>query len=114
MDEAKEAISIGVLENLQKGVKIVWADETKRIIGHIGFSLRLYFSIYPDKITRRNFVNNAIDLDHVAAADFKMLMYTHHASPHRHPFDNPGDSLCKRHGNLSDKTMLKPDPRTKD
>lgn len=114
MDETlKEAI--GVFERLQKDVKRDWADETKRIIGHVVFSPRLDFSvgegryaedwavieIHPDMITRRHFVGNAIDLGHVTAADFKKLMYPHPA----HSFDYPGDRLHRCRGILSDKDM---------
>ncbi|KDQ18368.1 hypothetical protein BOTBODRAFT_28784 [Botryobasidium botryosum FD-172 SS1] len=124
MSEAEEAI--GVFEKLQKDVMRDWADETKRIIGHVVFSPRLGFSvgegrytedwavieIHPDVITKRNFVGNAIDLGHVAAANFKELMYPSPANPHS--FDYPGDRLHRCRGILSDKDMLNPDPRTKD
>lgn len=124
MDEANEAI--GVFEQLQKDVKRDWADETKRIIGHVVFSPPLDFSvgegrytedwavieIYHNMITSRNFVGNAIDLGHVAVAEFKELMHPHPANPHS--FDYPGDRLFRCRGILSDKEMLNPNPKTKD
>ncbi|THG95645.1 hypothetical protein EW026_g6049 [Hermanssonia centrifuga] len=121
MDETlKEAI--GMFERLQKDVKRDWADETKRIIGHVVFSPRLDFravrqgirsppqatqrrfdplATLQRRLTRRHFVGNAIDLGHVTAADFKKLMYSHPA----HSFDYPGDRLHRCRGILSDKDM---------
>ncbi|KAH8110516.1 hypothetical protein DFH11DRAFT_773107 [Phellopilus nigrolimitatus] len=124
MDEATKAIK--AFEQLLADVVRDWADEGNRVIGHVVLSPPISFGfgddgftddwavvqIYSSKISKLNFVGNAIDLGSIAVDDLTAWMYPHTVNPGS--FDYPGDRLLKCHGTVSDQEMFKPHPGTQD
>ena len=124
IDEARKAIT--AFEKLLADVDRDWKDEGNRAIGHVVLSPPVscnfgedgytddwaVVQIYPTKISKLNFIGNAIDLGSVEVDELTAWMYPHPANPNS--FDYPGDRLLRCFGTVSDQEMFKPPPGTKD
>ena len=89
IDEADEAIE--ALEKFLADVTRDWEKEKNRIIGHVVLSPPISFDygddgftedwavveIHPTKISRLNFVGNAVDLGSIKAHELISWMYPH-------------------------------------
>ncbi|KAN0087169.1 hypothetical protein V8E54_000857 [Elaphomyces granulatus] len=122
IDEANEAIE--ALEKLLANVTRDWEKEENRIIGHVVLSPPISFDygddgfiedwavveIYPTKISRLNFVGNAVDLGSIEAHE--LISWILVSSPNS--FDYPGDRLLRCFGTVPDREIFRPNPSTKD
>ncbi|KAF9778336.1 hypothetical protein BJ322DRAFT_1092735 [Thelephora terrestris] len=124
MEEAEEAIA--AFKKLLADVARDWADEEKRVLGHVTLSPPIsldkgddgftddwaVIQIHPSMITKLNFIGNAIDLGSVDVDKLTTWMYPRNTNPSS--FKYPGDRLLRFRGTVSDQEMFSPDQRTKD
>ncbi|KAF9778340.1 hypothetical protein BJ322DRAFT_1092749 [Thelephora terrestris] len=124
MDEEEEAIA--AFKKLLADVARDWADEEKRVLGHVTLSPPIslddgddgftndwaVIQIHPSMITKLNFIGNAIDLGSVDVVELTAWMCSYHTNSTS--FKYPGDRLLRFHGTVSDQQMFRPDQRTKD
>lgn len=124
MGDAREAIA--AFEKLLPDVDGDWKDERDRVIGHVVLSLPLscnfgedgytddwaVVQIHPSKISKLNFVGNAIDLGSIAVGELTAWTRLDLTAPRVLYY--PGDRLLKSLGTILDQEMLRPPPGTKD
>ncbi|KDQ54433.1 hypothetical protein JAAARDRAFT_49387 [Jaapia argillacea MUCL 33604] len=117
---------IEALETLLPELLRDWQKEENRIIGHVVLSPPIglddgddgfaddwaVVEIHPTKISRLNFVGNAIDLSYIPIIDLVAWMLPHTAGPSS--FQYLGDALLECSGTVSDQEMFRPDLKNKD
>ncbi|KAI0720063.1 hypothetical protein C8T65DRAFT_826687 [Cerioporus squamosus] len=115
--------AIQAFEKLLADVDRDWQEEGNRVIGHVVLSPPISLNlddgfvddwavvqIHPTRISKPNFIGNAVDLGSVAVDQLTAWMYPHTASPKS--FEYPGDRLLRCSGTVSDQEMFEPHPET--